>query len=102
MWMAFAGNEPLQDSIDEDDPGMCMLHLMQHHPCEVGRDFLSWADMRDERAGKAVRALLDVKVADDLKEDYLAFVATCALEVGYYDLTYSDFSIRTDETEGEE
>ena len=99
MWMAFAGTEPLQDSIHEDDPGMCMLHLMQHHPCEVGRDFLSWADMRDERAGKAVRALLDAKVADDLKEDYLAFVATCALEVGYYDLTYSDFSIRT---EGEE
>ena len=75
---------------------------MEHHPCEVGRDFLSWADMRDARAGKAVRALLDAKVADDLKEDYLAFVATCALEVGYYDLTYSDFSIRTDETEGEE
>ena len=99
MWMAFAGTEPLQDSIHEDDPGMCMLFLMQHHPCEVGRDFLSWADMRDERAGKAVRALLDAKVADDLKEDYLAFVATCALEVGYYDLTYSDFSIRT---EGEE
>ena len=102
MWMAFAGTEPLQDSIHEDDPGMCMLHLMQHYPCEVGRDFLSWADMRDERAGKAVRALLDAKVADDLKEDYLAFVAICALEVGYYDLTYSDFSIRTDETEGEE
>ena len=102
MWMAFAGTEPLRDSIHEDDPGMCMLFLMEHHPCEVGRDFLSWADMRDERAGKAVRALLDVKVADDLKEDYLEFVATCALEVGYYDLTYSDFSIRTDETEGEE
>lgn len=102
MWMAFAGTEPLQDSIHEDDPGMCMLFLMEHHPCEVGRDFLSWADMRDARAGKAVRALLDAKVADDLKEDYLAFVATCALEVGYYDLTYSDFSIRTDETEGEE
>ena len=99
MWMAFAGTEPLQDSIHEDDPGMCMLFLMEHHPCEVGRDFLSWADMRDERAGKAVRALLDVKVADDLKEDYLEFVATCTLEVGYYDLTYSDFSIRT---EGEE
>ena len=99
MWMAFAGTEPLQDSIHEDDPGMCMLFLMEHHPCEVGRDFLSWADMRDERAGKAVRALLDVKAADDLKEDYLAFVATCALYVGYYDLIYSDFSIRT---EGEE
>ena len=102
MWMAFAGTEPLQDSIHEDDPGMCMLFLMEHHPCEVGRDFLSWADMRDERAGKAVRALLDAKVADDLKEDYLAFVAICALEVGYYNLAYSDFSIRTDETEGEE
>ncbi len=102
MWMAFAGTEPLQDSIHEDDPGMCMLYLMQHYPCEVGRDFLSWADMRDARAGKTVRALLDVKVADDLKEDYLAFVATCALEVGYYNMMYSDFSIRTDETEGEE
>ena len=102
MWMAFAGTEPLQDSIHEDDPGMCMLYLMQHYPCEVGRDFLSWADMRDERAEKAVRALLDVKVADDLKEDYLAFVATCVLEIGYYNMMYSDFSIRTDETEGEE
>ena len=59
MWMAFAGTEPLQDSIHEDDPGMCMLYLMEHHPCEVGRDFLSGADMRDARAGKAVRALLD-------------------------------------------
>ena len=44
MWMAFAGTEPLQDSIHEDDSGMCMLYLMQHYPCEVGRDFLSWAD----------------------------------------------------------
>ena len=97
-WMAFDGDEPITGS-DFDDPGMCMLHLMQHYPCEVGRDFLIWADMRDERAGKAIRALLDVKAADDLKEDYLAFVATCALYVGYYDLIYSDFSIRT---EGEE
>ena len=99
MWMAFAGTEPLQDSIHEDDPGMCMLYLMQHYPCEVGRDFMSWADRRDARAGKAVLALLDMKVADDLKEDYLALVATCALEIGYYNMTYSDFSIRTDETE---
>ena len=59
-------------------------------PFEIGGCF---------RAGNAVRALLDVKVADALKEDYLAFVATCALEVGYYNMTYSDFSIRTDETE---
>ena len=102
MWMAFAGTEPLQDSIHEDDPGMCMLYLMQHYPCEVGRDFLSWADMRDVRAGNAVRALLDAKVADALKEDYLDFVSICTLEVGYYNMMYSNFSIRTDETEGDE
>ena len=102
MWMAFAGTEPLQDSIHEDDPGMCMIYLMEHYPKEVGRDFIDWVDMRDSRAETAVRALLDVKVADDLKEDYVAFVATCALYVGYYNITYSDFSIRTDETEGDE
>ena len=102
MWIAFAGTEPLQDSIHEEDPGMCMLYLMRLHPEEVGRDFIDWVDMRDSRAETAVRALLDVKVADDLKEDYVAFVATCALYVGYYNITYSDFSIRTDETEGEE
>ena len=102
MWMAFAGTEPLQDSIHEDDPGMCMIYLMEHYPCEVGRDFIDWVYMRDSRAETAVRALLDMKVADDLKEDYIAFVATCALYVGYYNITYSDFSIRTDETEGEE
>ena len=102
MWMAFAGTEPLQDSIHEDDPGMCMIYLMEHYPQEVGRDFIDWVDMRDSRAETAVRALLDVKVADALKEDYVAFVATCALWVGYYNITYSDFSIRTDETEGDE
>lgn len=99
MWIAFAGTEPLQDSIHEDDPGMCMLYLMQHYPCEVGRDFLSWADMRDARAGKAVRALFDPVIAGTLKEEYLDFVSTFALEVGYYNMMYSDFSIRT---EGEE
>lgn len=102
MWMAFAGTEPLQDSIHEDDPGMCMLYLMEHYPLEVGRDFLSWADMRDERTETMIRALFDPVIADALKEDYLAFVATCAIYVGYYNMTYSDFSIRTDETEGEE
>ena len=102
MWMAFAGTEPLQDSIHEDDPGMCMLYLMHHYPCEVQRDFIDWMDMRYSRAETAVRARVDVKVADDLKEDYVAFVATCALYVGYYNITYSDFSIRTDETEGDE
>ena len=102
MWMAFAGTEPLQDSIDDDDPGMCMLYLMKHYPDEIGRDFVDWLNMRDRRAENAVRALLDVKVADALKEDYLAFVATCALEVGYYNIMFSAYSIRTDETEGEE
>ena len=102
MWIAFAGTEPLQDSIDDDDPGMCMLYLMKHYPDEVGRDFVDWLKMRDIRSENAVRALLDVKVADALKEDYLTFVATCALEVGYYNIMFSAYSIRTDETEGEE
>ena len=102
MWIAFAGTEPLQDSIHEDDPGMCLLYLMEHYPCEVWRDFLSWVNMRDARAGNVVLALLDLKVADAVKEDYIAFVAVCALKVGYYNMMYSNFSIRTDETEGEE
>ena len=102
MWMAFAGTEPLQDSIHEDDPGMCMLYLMQHYPCEVGRDFIDWVDMRDSRAETAVRALFDPAIASALKEEYLHCVATCAKEVGFYNLLHSDFSIRTDETEVEE
>lgn len=102
MWMAFAGTEPLQDSIHEDDPGMCMLYLMQHYPYEVGRDFLSWADMRDERTETMIRALFDPVIAGALKEEYLDFVSICTLEVGYYNMMYSNFSIRTDETEGEE
>ena len=102
MWMAFAGTEPLQDSIHEDDPGMCMLYLMQHYPCEVGRDFIDWVDMRDSRAETAVRALFDPAIASALKEEYLHCVAACAKEVGFYNILYSDFSIRTDETEGEE
>ena len=100
-WMAFAGTEPLQDSID-DDPGMCMLYLMQHYPCEVGRDFIDWLDMRDSRAETAVRALFYHREASALKEEYLQCVATCAKEVGFYNILYSDFSIRTDETEGDE
>lgn len=102
MWMAFAGTEPLQDSIHEDDPGMCMLYLMQYYPCEVGRDFIDWLDMRDSRAETAVRALFYHCEAAALKEKYLQYVATCAKEVGFYNILYSDFSIRTDETEGEE
>ena len=102
MWMAFAGTEPLQDSIHENDPGMCMLYLMQHYPCEVGRDFIDWVDMRDSRAETAVRALFHYREAATLKEEYLQYVATCAKEVGFYNILYSDFSIRTDETEGEE
>ena len=102
MWMAFAGTEPLQDSIHEDDPGMCMLYLMEHYPCEVGRDFIDWVDMRDSRAETAVRALFHHREAAALKEEYLHCVATCAKEVGFYNILYSDFSIRTDETEGDE
>ena len=102
MWIAFAGTEPLQDSIHEDDPGMCMLYLMEHYPLEVGRDFLSWADMRDARAGKAVRALFDPAIASALKEEYLDFVTACAMETGYYNLGNA-LSIRNiEDTEGEE
>ena len=102
MWIAFAGTEPLQDSIHEDDPGMCMLYLMEHYPCEVGRDFIDWVDMRDSRAETAVRALFDPAVTSALKEEYLHCVATCAKEVGFYNILYSDFSIRTDEKEMDE
>ena len=102
MWMAFAGTEPLQDSIHEDDPGMCMLYLMQHYPCEVGRDFLSWADMRDERSETMIRALFDPAIASALKEGYLDFVTACAMETGYYSLG-NCLSIRNiEDTEEEE
>ena len=102
MWMAFAGTEPLQDSIHEDDPGMCMLFLMEHHPCEVGRDFLSWLDMRHERADNAVRALFSLTIANQLKEDYLEFVAGYIENVGCYKVLYSTITIKEVETEGEE
>ena len=102
MWMAFAGTEPLQDSIHEDDPGMCMLFLMEHHPCEVGRDFLSWLDMRDERADNAVRALFSLTIANQLKEDYLEFVAGYIENVGCYKVLFATITIKEVETEGEE
>ena len=81
---------------------MCMLYLIQHYPYEVGRDFIDWVDMRDSRAETAVRALFYHREASTLKEEYLQCVATCAKEVGFYNILYSDFSIRTDETEGDE
>ena len=102
MWIAFAGTEPLQDSIHEDDPAMCMLYLMQHYPCEVGRDFLSWVDMRDERSETMIRALFDPVIAGALKEGYLDFVAVCAMVTGYYSLG-NGLSIRNiEDTEGDE
>ena len=102
MWIAFAGTEPLQDSIHEDDPGMCMLYLMQHYPCEVGRDFLSWADMRDERSETMIRALFDPVIAGALKEEYLDFVTACAMETGYYSLGNGLYIRNIEDTEGEE
>ena len=101
MWMAFDGDEPISGS-DSDDPGMCMLYLMRFKTEEIGWDYVHWLDMRDERADNAVRALFDPVIAGALKEEYLDFVSICTLEVGYYNIMYSDFSIRTDETEGEE
>ena len=102
MWIAFAGTEPLQDSIHEDDPGMCMLYLMEHYPQEVGRDFIDWVDMRDSRAETAVRALFDSAIASALKEGYLDFVSVCAMVTGYYSLG-NGLSIRNiEDTEGDE
>ena len=93
-WVVYDGNEPIPGSEHEDEPGMCMLFLMRSVPEVVGRDFLNWLGMRDSRAETAVRAVLDVAIADSLKEDYLAFVATCAVEVGYYNVLHSDFLIK--------
>ena len=93
-WIVYDGNEPIPGLEHEDDPGMCMLFLMRFMPEVVGRDFLNWLGMRDSRAETAVRAMLDVAIADTLKEDYLAFVATCAVEVGYYNVLHSDFLIK--------
>ena len=102
MWIAIMLATALEDSISEDDPGEVMLWLMKHLPEDVQRDYLDWLRMRDKRGETAVRALFDPAIASALKEEYLHCVATCAKEVGFYNILYSDFSIRTDETEGEE
>ena len=102
MWIAIMLATALEDSISEDDPGEVMLWLMKHLPEDVQRGYLDWLRMRDKRGETAVRALFDPAIASALKEEYLHCVATCAKEVGFYNILYSDFSIRTDETEGEE
>ena len=102
MWIAIMLATALEDSISEDDPGEVMLWLMKHLPEDVHRDYLEWLRMRDTRGETAVRALFHHREAAALKEEYLHCVATCAKEVGFYNILYSDFSIRTDETEGEE
>ena len=97
-WAAYAGNEPIVGS-ESDDPGMCMLFLMRYVPEEIGWDYVKWLDMRNERAETAVRALLNPAITNDLKEQYLDFVAKYIEDVGHFRVLYSTISIRPDETE---
>ncbi len=97
-WVAYDGDEPIVGS-ESDDPGMCMLFLMRYVPEEIGWDYVKWLDMRNERAETAVRALLDPAIANDLKEQYLDFVAKYIEVIGYFKVLYSTLSIRHDETE---
>ena len=85
-WAAFSIATIFEDSISEDDPGEVMLWLMKHLPEDVQRDYLDWLRMRSKRGETAVRALFNPVFADTLKEHYLDFVATYAMEVGYYNL----------------
>ena len=79
-----------------------MLWLMKHLPEYVQRDYLDWLRMRDKRGETAVRALLDPAIASALKEGYLDFVTSCAMETGYYSLG-NGLSIRNiEDTEGDE
>ena len=100
-WVAITEDSVL-DGTEADEPGAVMFRLMCSQPSAVARDFIDWVDMRDARAEKAVRALFYHIEAAALKEEYLQCVSTCAKEVGFYNILYSDFSIRTDETEGDE
>ena len=100
-WMAFDGDEPITGS-DFDDPGMCMLYLMRFKTEEIGWDYVHWLDMRDERADNAVRALFSLTIANQLKEDYLEFVAGFIENVGCYKVLHSTITIKEVETEGEE
>ena len=100
-WLAYDGDEPIVGS-ESDDPGMCMLFLMRYVPDEIGWDYTKWLDMRNERAETAVRALFDPKIADDLKEQYLDFVAKYIEVIGYFKVLYSTITIRPDETEDAE
>ena len=97
-WVAYDGDEPIVGS-ESDDPAMCMLFLMRYVPEEIGRDYVKWLEMRIERAETAVRALLDPAIANDLKEQYLDFVAKYIEVIGYFKVLYSTLSIRHDETE---
>ena len=102
MWMAFAGTEPLQDSISECDPGEVMLWLMKNLPEDVHRDYLDWLRMRETRGETAVRALFNPVIADALKEEYLDFVTACAMETGYYSLGNGLTIKNIEDTEGED
>ena len=97
-WIAYDEDEPIVGS-ESDDPGMCMLFLIRYIPEEIGYDYVKWLDMRNERAETAVRALLDPAIANDLKEQYLDFVARYIEVIGYFKVLYSTISIRPDETE---
>ena len=101
MWMAFDGDEPISGS-DSDDPGMCMLYLMNFKREEIGWDYVRWLDMRSERAENAIRALYDPAVASKLKEEYLEFVSRYAENVGYFKVLYSNITIKQVDMEGEE
>ena len=78
-----------------------MLWLMERLPEDVQRDYLDWLRMRDKRGETAVRALFDPAIASALKEGYLDFVTSCAMETGYYSLG-NGLSIRNIENMEEE
>ena len=86
MWAAIMIATVLEDSISEDDPGEVMLWLMKYLPEDVQRDYIDWLRMRDRRGETAVRALFNPAIASALKEAYLDFVTSYAVETGYYNL----------------
>ena len=85
-WVAIMISTVMEDSISEDGPGEVMLYLMRYHPEYIQRDYVGWLGMRDTRGETAVRALFNPAIADALKEGYLDFVTSYAVDVGYYDL----------------
>lgn len=101
MWTAFDGEDPMIGYGSEDDPGKVMLRLMETVPDRIGEDFAEWMAMRSERPGNAVRALFDPAAAGRLKEEYLAYAATYAENVGRYSVMYSDITIRQVDTEAD-